>query len=102
MTSLPTESCVASDFLQIISCCLKAGLLAGLVFVDPGAKINGSCYRYRDELLLKRLLPVIHSIFLFQQDRAPAHRARNTLAFLDHGTPHFIGSTELWPQTVQV
>jgi len=30
---------------------------SGLVFVDPGTKINGRLYH--DELLLKRLLPAI-------------------------------------------
>jgi len=30
---------------------------SGLMFVDPGTKINGSLYH--DELLLKRLLPAI-------------------------------------------
>ena len=70
----------------------------GLAFVDRGAKINGSYYR--DELLSKQLLPAIRSIagdmFVFQQDSAPAHRARDTVAFLARETPQFIGP-ELWP-----
>ena len=33
---------------------------------------------------------------VFQQDSAPAHRARSTVKFLRHETPDFI-SPELWP-----
>ena len=33
---------------------------------------------------------------MFQQDGAPAHRARDTVAFLERETPHFIPPT-LWP-----
>ena len=47
-----------------------------LIFVEPGAKLNGQYYR--DMLLMQKLLPVIRSIagdvFVFQQDNAPAHR----------------------------
>ena len=49
-----------------------------LFFVEPGVKINGAYYR--DLLLTQKLLPVIRHIsgneFVFQQDSAPAHRAR--------------------------
>jgi len=51
-------------------------------FVEPRVKIN-SAY-YRDVLLTHKLLPVIRQIseneFVFQQDSAPAHRARETLS----------------------
>ena len=57
---------------------------SGLVFVNPGTKVNGSYYH--NELLSKQLLPALHLIagdtFVFQQDSAPAHRARDTVAFL--------------------
>jgi len=47
-----------------------------LIFVEPGAKVNGAYYR--DQLLAKHMLPVIRRIagdqFIFQQDSAPAHR----------------------------
>jgi len=46
-------------------------------FVEPGVKVNGQYYR---EVLLKCiLLPDIRQLldyFIFQQDNAPAHRAR--------------------------
>ena len=50
----------------------------------PGVKINGQYYR--DVLLMQGLLPDIREIteyFIFQQDSAPAHRARETVALLE-------------------
>ena len=49
-------------------------------FNDPGVKINGQYYR--DVLLMQVLLPDFREItdnFIFQQDNAPAHRARETV-----------------------
>lgn len=66
-------------------------------FVEPGVKINGQYYR--DVLLLQCLLPNIRKLtdyFIFQQDSAPAHRARDTIALLRSEAPDFIGPT-LWP-----
>ena len=69
-----------------------------LIFIDPGVKINGSYYR--DTLLRQQLLPAIRSVsgdfFTFQQDSAPAHRARETVALLSAETPDFI-SPQDWP-----
>ena len=68
-----------------------------LVFVDRGVKING-CY-YREVLLSQQLLPAIRQVsgdFVFQQDSAPAHRARKTIKLLQRETPAFI-SADLWP-----
>jgi len=68
-----------------------------LIFVEPGAKINGQYYR--DMLLMQKLLPAIRSIavdeFLFQQDNAPAHRARDRVELLCRETPQFI-SPDMW------
>jgi len=51
-----------------------------LHFVDPGIKIIGQYYR--DPLLMRDLLPDIKQsspdYFMFQQDGAPAYRARET------------------------
>ena len=51
-----------------------------LFFVEPGVKVNGAYYR--DVPLTQKLLPVIRQIsgneFVFQQDTAPSHRARET------------------------
>jgi transposase len=70
----------------------------GLVFVEPGVKVNGAYYR--DVLLSEQLLPGIRHIagdvYVFQQDNAPAHRARETVELLRRETPQFIGPN-LWP-----
>jgi len=70
-----------------------------LIFVEPGVKINGAYYR--DVLLSQHLLPAIKEMsadcFTFQQDSAPAHRARETVELLSREIPDFIPPT-LWPQ----
>lgn len=66
-------------------------------FVEPGVKVNGQYYR--DVLLMQGLLPDIRSFseyYTFQQDGAPAHRARETVELLQNETPDFIPPT-LWP-----
>ena len=69
-----------------------------LIFIEPGVKINGTYYR--DELLTNHLLPAIKQLsgdyFTFQQDSAPAHRARETVEILSREPPDFI-SPLLWP-----
>jgi len=69
-----------------------------LLFVDPGVKING-CY-YRELLLSQQLSPAIWQVsgdfFVFQQDSASAHMARETIKLLQWETPTFI-SPDLWP-----
>ena len=60
-------------------------------------KINGKYYR--ETLLKKELLPDMRNIseyFIFQQDNAPAHRAKETVDLLLTETPAFILPT-LWP-----
>jgi len=66
-------------------------------FVEPGVKINGQYYR--DVLLMKGLLPDIRrfsDFFIFQQDGAPAHRARETVELLQNQAPDFI-EPSMWP-----
>ena len=66
--------------------------------LEPGVKVNGEYYR--NFLLMGKMLPAISEMssdfFIFQQDRAPAHRAKDTIALLRRETPSFIGP-ELWP-----
>jgi hypothetical protein len=65
--------------------------------VDAGVKINGQYYR--DVLLMRDLLPDIRhfsDFYTFQQDGAPAHRARETVDLLRRETPDLIEPT-LWP-----
>lgn len=69
-----------------------------LIFIEPGAKVNGEYYR--NVLLKQHLLPAIKQMsggyYTFQQDNAPAHRAHETVALLSSETPDFI-SPNLWP-----
>src|ERR1051325_7171055 len=69
-----------------------------LIFIDPGVKINGAYYR--DVLFSQHLLPQIREIsgefFTFQQDSAPAHKARETVKLLQRSTPDFVFPL-LWP-----
>ena len=70
----------------------------GLIFVEPGVRVNGAYYR--DVLLLQHMLPDIRHIggefFIFQQDSDAAHQARETIRLLERETPVFI-SPDLWP-----
>jgi len=54
------------------------------MFVKAGVKINADYYC--DDPLKKQLLPSIckvsQEMFIFQQDNAPAHHARDTVEFL--------------------
>jgi len=57
--------------------------------VEPVVKADGRYYR--DVLLKQQMLPVMHRIagdtYVFQQDSAPAHRARDTVQLLQQETP---------------
>ena len=76
-------------------------------FVDLVAKIDG--WYYRIVLLMEGLLPDIHGYFeyfTFQQDGAPAHRARETVELLKQAAPDFIppslpNSPDLNPSTTR-
>ena len=52
--------------------------ITDLIFIDPGAKVNGAYYCE------------------FQQDSAPAHRARDTVRLLELAIPAFI-PPDRWP-----
>ena len=68
------------------------------VFVTPRAKVN-SVY-YCEKVLQNGLLPDIRrqsgAHYIFQQDGAPAHRSRHTVAFLTENVPEFI-EPDNWP-----
>ena len=57
----------------------RCAVLLEYEIVQPGVKVNGDYYR--EVLLKEKLLPCIKEIsgdnFIFQQDSAPAHRARS-------------------------
>jgi len=67
-------------------------------FLEPDEKINGEYYR--NNVLCHMLLPEIRRVsgdwYIFQQDSAPAHRARATVELLEKETPEFI-PPQLWP-----
>ena len=68
-----SKSLMVSVAVSKLGCC-------PFFFVDPGVKVDGRYYR--DVLLKQQILPVMHRIaggtYVFQQDSAPAHRARDT------------------------
>lgn len=70
-----------------------------LVFVPEGCKINAQVYR---ELILEGALePWTRKHFgsepyVFQQDSAPAHKAKETVRWLQNHVPDFISPT-MWP-----
>lgn len=70
-----------------------------LIFVDPGVKINAQ--NYLDEILKKEVLPWANSYFgqtnwTYQQDSAPAHKAKVVQAWCKANFPDVISSAE-WP-----
>ena len=69
-----------------------------LFFVEPGVKVDGRYYR--DVLLKQQIPPVMHRVAagtcVFQQDSAPAHRARDTVQLLQQKTGEF-SAADLWP-----
>ena len=53
------------------------------MFVDRRVKVNGQYRYYRNVLLSQQMIHAIKRVvgdtFVFQQDSAPAHRARDTI-----------------------
>jgi transposase len=70
-----------------------------LIFIDEGVKVNQEIYQ--TQILECQMLPWAQKHFgdeqlMFQQDSAPAHKARNTQQWIDDNFPDFI-STKDWP-----
>ena len=61
-------------------------------------KVDGAYYR--NVLLSHQMLPAIRhlagDVFVFQQDSAPAHRARATVEYLRQAIPEFISPDLTW------
>jgi hypothetical protein len=89
-----------SHFSQsvMVSVAVSALGCTDLVFIEPGVKIDGAFYR--EVLLTQHLLPAIREVsgefYIFQQDSAPSHRARETVELLQCTTPDLI-TPLLWP-----
>ena len=83
--------CTRTTFSQsvIVSVSVSKLGVTDLIFVDPGAKVNGAYYR--DMLLSQQLLPMVRDVsadfFIFQQHSAPAHRARDTCLLYTSPSP---------------
>ena len=68
-----------------------------VIFVEPEVRVDGAYYRgVLSHQMLPENLHLAGDMFLFQQDSAPAHRARATVEYLHQATPEFI-SPDLWP-----
>jgi len=87
-TSRLLRTCPTFSKSVMISVAVSKRGCTNLIFVDPSAKINRQYYR--DVMLMQQLLPAIRSIagdmFVFQQDCAPAHCARDTVELLRRET----------------
>jgi len=78
------------------------------VQLNHNCLLTVTCKYYRDVLLTQELLPLpaIYStagdVFVFQQDNAPAHGARNTVELLRCETPQFISPNMMQKRVHQV
>ncbi|CAF4767530.1 unnamed protein product [Rotaria socialis] len=68
-----------------------------LKFIEEGVKINTK--HYQNEMLRSTLMPNISTLYsdnqwIFQQDSAPAHKAKSTQQWLVDNCPDFISSEE--------
>jgi len=72
-----------------------------LIFVNSGTEID-SCY-YHDIVLMQQMLLSIRSMagdaYIFQQDSAPSHRARQMVELLQCETPKLIASGSWSPNS---
>ena len=72
----------------MVSFGVSALVTTSIHFIEPGVKVNGQYYQ--EDLLMQKPLPDIRQLsdfYVFQQDSAPAHRARETIELLDNGDP---------------
>ena len=89
---------------QLRDCCVRARHSVVLSWSRSACRrsLCRAWQFYRDTLLLEGLLPEIRELseyFIFQQDTAPAHRARETVELLKAETPDFIPPT-FWPPNI--
>ncbi len=86
------------DKTMVWAGCSKKGKLP-LVFVDPGTKVNATYYK--SHILVNVVKPQCQQMYTngkwcFQQDSAPAHKAKICQNWCRQNLPDFI-STEEWP-----
>ena len=68
-----------------------------IFFIEPGVKVNGQYYR---DTLLAQMIPEMnklsnHGHYIFQQDGARAHTAKDTIAYLESHVPDII-PPDMW------
>ena len=78
---------------MVVSVGVSALRRKSLHFVDPGVKFNRQYYRYD---LLSEIREPSADLFVFEQDGAPAHSARDMVDLLTRETPDFI-PPNIWP-----
>ena len=83
----------------MVSVCVSRMGKTGIVFVEPGAKINSEYYC--QHILAGGILPDIRArcqrySWTPQQDGAPSHTARNTQTYLRRDNVTFI-EPDMWP-----
>jgi len=69
---------------------MLAGCLQNFLTKDGQNVASTGCFKSSEKLVL------LTDVFVFQQDSAPANRARETVQLLQQQTPGFI-SPDLWP-----
>jgi len=71
-------------------------ILYGINVASQAADDHVPCILQRTLIPYKIFGVCQGDVFIFQQDSAPAHRARDTIKLLRHETPDFIGPN-VWP-----
>ena len=70
-----------------------------LFFVEPGVKVDGIMLPrgfVEEADMLPVMRPIAGDTYVFQQDSAPAHHARDTVQLLPQAPPRYI-FRDLWP-----
>jgi inhibitor of nuclear factor kappa-B kinase subunit alpha len=73
-----------------------------MVFIEPGVKVNAKYYKtkiLRDVVKVEGERIYKNGDWVFQQDSAPAHKAKKTQQWLARNLPAFIGTQELPPNS---
>jgi inhibitor of nuclear factor kappa-B kinase subunit alpha len=104
ISSIPKNILIIPKFQNTINLMVWGGISSmgktKLIFVEEGVKINARVYKYK--ILMKAIPKIKENIFknddywIWQQDSAPAHKAKTTQKYLESHTPDFIGTNQ-WP-----
>jgi hypothetical protein len=90
------ETAKFSPSLMVGACVSKLGK-SSIVFIEPKSKINADYYcKHVLTSYLRDIRAISGRNFTFQQDGAPAHRAKHTIAYLQAESVNFI-EPDMWP-----